>query len=363
LQNLNKNADSNSEKDDTFLNRLLKSKTTTSQPVAPALHGRDALFAQGLAVIYMGLISVLASGSGFALLFFPELAALSYDVFRRPLGAWARAPLLLILTPVTTAIVGVAVAKTLPFGLLAVLLAVGISIIIVHVLRSPIAPAISAGLLPVILHEDSWLYPPCILVGVVLLVGTSFIWQRYAVPRLPRTEATKREKADEATELIPRRRAWIPVLLAFVIVIVGLVQWTGLRLILFPPLVVIAYEMFGHPSVCPWARKPIRMPIACSLAAAGGAFFVISLGPGVLSTTLGMIWGILILHLFDLHVPPALAIALIPQIMHDLNYWYPISVAIGTSTLSACFIVYKSLLARHSRSQEAFDSVLDKSEL
>ena len=323
----------------------------TASPIAPALHGRYAMVARGMSVLYMGLISLLASASGVHLLFFPELAALAYDVFRRPLGAWARSPLLLVITPASTAVVGVLAAQTLPFGFVAVLLTVAVSIIIVHILRSPVAPAISAGLLPVILNVESWLYPPCIMVGAILLVGASSLWQRYAIPRLPRIEATARERQDEIVELVPRRRSWIPVHFVFVIAIMSLVHLTGLRLILFPPLLVIAYEMFGHPSVCPWARKPIRMPVACALAAAGGAFLVISLGPGVLSTTLGMIWGIFILQVFDLHVPPALAIALIPQIMDDPSYWYPVSVAIGTTALSLFFIIYRNRLVDFSRRQ------------
>lgn len=307
------------------------------------------MLAEGLAVGYMGLVSAIAAGSGFGLLFFPELAALSYDVFRRPRGAWARAPLLLALTPVATALVGVLVARMLPFGFASVLLAIGASIGVVHLLRSPVAPAISAGLLPVVLQVESWLYPPCILFGTSLLVGVSWVWQRYAVSRLPGMQATDQERADEMIELIPRRRTWMPVLLFFVIAVLALVQWTGLRFILFPPLVVIAYEMFGHPSVCPWAKKPIRMPLACCLAAAGGVFLVIWLGPGVTSTTLGLLWGILILRVFDLHVPPALAIALIPQIMAHPTYWYPVSVAIGTSALSVVFLAYRSLLWRFAR--------------
>ena len=98
------------------------------------------------------------------------------------------------------------------------------------------------------------------------------------------------------------------------------------------------------------------MPVACCLAAVGGIFFVIWLGPGVLSTTLGMIWGILILQIFDLHVPPALAITLIPQILDDPTYLYPVSVAIGTSTLSLFFLIYKRLLVDFSRRQKSIDS-------
>ncbi|MGZ0657490.1 HPP family protein [Coraliomargarita sp. W4R53] len=318
-------------------------KSTDS--ISPALHGRESVVAELLSVCFMAVIAAMSVISGCELIFFPELAALSYDVFQRPKGTWAMAPWLLALTPVATAIVGVLVATFLPFGFTSVLLAIAASILIVHLMRSPIAPAISAGLLPVVLHVDSWLYPPCILLGTVLLVIVLKLWQRYAVPRLPMLTPSVQEQADERVEWLPRRRTWMPVLLVFVVAMITLAQWTGLRLILFPPLIVIAYEMFGHPSVCPWAKKPIRMPLACCLAAAGGIFLVLTFGPGVLSTMLSMVWGILILRVFKLHVPPALAISLIPQIMENPNYWYPLSVAIGTVSLVFVFMVYKKMLS------------------
>lgn len=317
----------------------------STESIAPALHGRESIFAQCLSACFMTVIAALAVISRCELIFFPELAALSYDVFQRPKGTWAMAPVLLALTPVATAIVGVLVASLLPFGFTSVLLAIAASILIVHLMRSPIAPAISAGLLPVVLHVDSWLYPPCILLGTVLLVGMLKLWQRYAVPRLPALPPSAREKADDRVEWLPRRRSWMPVLLVFVVTMIAMAQWTGLRLILFPPLIVIAYEMFGHPSVCPWAQKPIRMPLACCLAAAGGIFLVLTFGPGVLSTATSMAWGILILRVFNLHVPPALAISLIPQIMEHPDYWYPLSVAIGTVSLFLVFVVYKKTLS------------------
>jgi hypothetical protein len=297
----------------------------------------------------MGVVSAVSIVSRCELLFFPELAALSYDVFQRPKGTWARVPLLLALTPVATATIGLFIAILLPFGFSSVLGAIAASILIVHLMRSPIAPSISAGLLPVVLHVDSWLYPPCILFGTVLLVLISFCWQRYAVPRLSLLKPSILEQAEEIVEWRPRRRSWMPVLLFFVVTMIALAQWTGLRLILFPPLIVIAYEMFGHPAVCPWAKKPIRMPLACSLAAAGGIFFVLILGGGILSTAFSMVWGILILRIFKLHVPPALTISLIPQIMENPNYWYPVSVAIGTISLSLFFFTYKkSISVLHS---------------
>ena len=107
------------------------------------------------AVAYIGGIASLAQATGVATVLFPELGALAHDVFTRPRGAWAKAPLLLVLTPVLTAVVGTLIARTMDYGLLSVLLTVGIALLVIRLLRSPIAPAISAGLLPVTLGVTS----------------------------------------------------------------------------------------------------------------------------------------------------------------------------------------------------------------
>jgi hypothetical protein len=62
-----------------------------------------------LALIDMGAIAFSAGKTGFSLLLFPELAALSHDVFARPRGKWASQPWQLVLTPTITAFFGLIV--------------------------------------------------------------------------------------------------------------------------------------------------------------------------------------------------------------------------------------------------------------
>jgi hypothetical protein len=45
--------------------------------------------AEVLVVSYMGIVAFAANLTGFYLLLFPELAALSHDVMTRPRGKWA----------------------------------------------------------------------------------------------------------------------------------------------------------------------------------------------------------------------------------------------------------------------------------
>lgn len=319
---------------------------------APILHGPLRFVAELLSLLYLGFIAAIASVTGAPYIFFPELGALAHDVFTRPRGAWASAPFFLALTPVATAVVGTVITTTMPFGYLSMLLIVGVSVAMVQVLRSPIAPAISAGVLPLVLELKSWWYALAILVGTALLALLSWAWRAHCIPRMPSVPASHREIVDDLVELTPRRWDWAPALLAVVVAGVFLVNMTGLRLILFPPLIVVAFEMFGHPSICPWARRPIRLPIACFLTAAGGFLAVHTFGPGVVTTMISLAFGIGVLRLFDLHVPPALAVALIPQVIDHPTWLYPVAITIGTLLVTITFFPYRWLLMRSAKARD-----------
>lgn len=294
-----------------------------------------------LALVYIAIIATIANVTGAFYIMFPELGALSHDVYTRPRGTWARAPVLLAITPVLTGLAGTIFTRTLPYGYVSVLLTVGAAVLIIEVLRSPVAPAISAGLLPLVVDIKSWWYAPGIMLGTFLLAGLSIAWKKYAAP----IETTPKEAIHDAIrdviEMPSSRYTWLTALMAFVAFGVLLVKLTGLRFILFPPLVVIGFEMLGHPEICPWARRPMGLPLACFLTAAGGLFFYHLFGVGPLTAACAMAWGILILRLFDLHVPPALAVALLPLVMDKPTVMYPVSVGIGTLAMTLWFLLYR----------------------
>jgi hypothetical protein len=131
-----------------------------------------------------------------------------------------------------------------------------------------------------------------------------------------------------------------------------------LRFILFPPLVVIGFEMFGHTAICPWAKKPMLLPVACFVTASGGLLLTQWLGVGPVSAACSMAWGSVALRLFDLHVPPALAVALLPQVMDSPTIAYPVSVGLGTLLMTLWFLLYQQfsskspLLGRFNRRDE-----------
>lgn len=296
--------------------------------------------AEALALIYIAVIAQTASATGAYYILFPELGALSYDVLGRPSGRWASAPIMLAVTPFLTGLVGTLVTRNLAYGFFSVLITVAAAVAIIVALRSPIAPAISAGLLPLVLDVSSWWYPPGILFGSTLLALISLPWKRYA-SRDKSWEEPPRAEQHQPDPLLP----WAIPLTTFVVVAVVAVRLTGLRFILFPPLVVIAYEMFRHPQSCPWSDKLLLLPIACFLCAAGGLFFHDTIPPALVAAAASMACGAVVLRILKLNIPPALAVALLPMVMTRPTIAYPLAVIIGTALAAGWFAAFSRWIA------------------
>jgi CBS-domain-containing membrane protein len=286
----------------------------------------------------MGAVALAAHLTGIYLLLFPELAALSHDVLTRPQGKWASQPWRIVLTPTLTAIVGLFVTRHTSYGAIAITLVVTASLFIIKLLRSAIGPAISAGALPMVLNEKSWTYPAAIFMGLVGLVATLWIWRRYGPPfDTPSNDSANDSRVIDDLEAYPDDRFWVVTLLTFVLLLGVPAQLTGLRFILFPPLIVMAYELFGHPEVPGWMARPALFPLVCVLTASVGVVGYHLFRSNVVGVMLTVLCSIAILRAFKVHMPPALAVGLLPFVMTAPNIRYPTSVGIGTVALTVCF--------------------------
>jgi nitrogen fixation-related uncharacterized protein len=300
------------------------------------------LSAEILVVAYMGVIGLAAHLTGIYLFLFPELAALSHDVLTRPRGKWASQPLRLILTPTLTAAVGLFITRHTSYGAIASAVIALLALVVIKLLRSAIGPAISAGVLPMVLGETSWLYPVSICAGLVGLVVLLWAFRRWgpsfeAASDFTSGGAARHSAAVEALEAIPHDRFWVLSLLAFVLVLGAAAQMTGLRFILFPPLIVMAYEIFGHPEVPGWMARPIFFPFVCFLTASIGLFAVHLIHASFVAVMVTTLFSIAVLRAFRVHMPPALAVGLLPFVMTAPNIWYPVSVGLGTIALMLSF--------------------------
>ena len=222
--------------------------------------------AETLVIAFIGAVAWTAHSTGIALLLFPELAALSHDVITRPRGKWANQPWRLVLTPTVTAIIGLYLTRHLSYGALNIALIVALSLICIKLMKSTIALEFRWRS-PHGLGERSWLYPCAIFLGLALLVIVLLLWRRFGVrnDHPTRSEAEHSELVD-ALEAPPHDRFWSIGLMTFVLILGAAAQITGLRFLLFPPLIVMAYELFGHPEIPGWMKHPCSFPSSvCSL--------------------------------------------------------------------------------------------------
>ena len=244
----------------------------------------------------------------------------------------------LIVTPALTAVIGTVVTRHLPFSGLSVLLTAGLSAVAIAGLRSSIAPAMSAGVLSLVLGVKSWMYPPSIILALTALGAISVLWRRYHAAE---SHLNASGDVDEILESPPRGRYWHVTLLLFVAATAELARISGIRFILFPPLVTMAYEMFGHPETCPWTKRPASLPISCFLVALGGLLASRALGAGFGAAVISIAFGVLVLRVFDLHIPPALAVGLLPSVMSTPSLKFPFAVFAGTLALTGSFLLYR----------------------
>ena len=113
------------------------------------------------------------------------------------------------------------------------------------------------------------------------------------------------------------------------------------RMLSTGPLVVIAFETFRHRFDQPWAGRLKRVPLACLLTAAGGLLCVRTLGVSPQAAALSVVWSIAVLRVLRLHVPPALAVGLLPMVMSAPSLLYPVAVALGTLILVGGFALFR----------------------
>jgi hypothetical protein len=144
-------------------------------------------------------------------------------------------------------------------------------------------------------------------------------------------------------ESAPHDRFWVVTLLIFVLLLGVPAQLTGLRFILFPPLIVMAYELFGHPEIPGWMECPALFPLVCVLTACVGVVACHLCRSSAIGVMLTVLCSIAILRAFKVHMPPALAVGLLPFVMTAPNMRYALSVGIGTVALTLCFCCRGSL--------------------
>jgi hypothetical protein len=293
--------------------------------------------------VFIGLITAIAKATGQAYVLFPELGALAWVIFTDPKGPWATSPRLLMLTPFLTALLGVAITRSMPYGPLSLGFDVVGCLLIIRGLRSPIVPAISAGVLPLALGIHDWAYPVSILVGTGGLALLSQ-WRARRLAPAPTASSPTAEGSPTAldriessfamTPTVPLRR-WAGALAVFLALGLVFVKIWDSPLVLFPPLLVIAYDMLALPHHSPWLGRGGAMMVVGTGAAWAGYGLVAAFGVVPWAACLAVLITLGLLRLARLTCPPCLGLALLPFVITHPNGAYPWQALTGMACLVA----------------------------
>ncbi|KRH79102.1 HPP family protein [Ferrovum sp. JA12] len=278
--------------------------------------------------------------TGISVIVFPELGAIAYGVLSKPQGSWAKQPVLLVLTPTLAALIGVIIERYWGYSPLSVSLSIALALLVIVLLRSPIVPALAAGYLPVILGEDSFAYPIAVCVTISLLVLILIVLRPFYKPQLmdlPHQSVEELLKIDHVGLLS---------FIVFVLLMQVMVYFSGLKFILFPPLVVVSYEILTKPAHCPWAKQLIQLLFLTLAMVAVGLVSLHILGNHSPAILLTMVTGIVICRMVNMYLPPAMAIGLLPFVAPHPDSQLLISTAIGISIFIAYYFLYNHFVRK-----------------
>lgn len=268
---------------------------------------------------------------------FPEMAALCIGLWIVDKRVWVINKWRMFFLMTLGAIAGVCVVRYCPFPLLVNLsLAFGFAAVCLMITRTTLIPLISACMLPVLLHTESWIYP--ITVGAlsfVVMLGQGIMEKKNIRKKIPYARLAHNRK-EEALR-------WLT-LLGTILLIASLPVYTSHLYCILPPLIVTYVEFAS--SKAGFLNRPVQTFLLLVTAAILGAAFQ-GLLHGYLhlpEMAVAFCLFICIFFLFEWsgkYFAPAGAVALIPMIIPEEDlFWFPLQIAVG----AAVFITTAMLL-------------------
>ncbi|HUW79935.1 MAG TPA: hypothetical protein VMV54_03460 [Acidocella sp.] len=286
------------------------------------------LHAPVIVCVFIAAMAALGQWVRFPYLLFPELAALAYGVLTNPYGEWARARWHLFATPVIAALIGTILSRYFGFGFIQICLSLSATIFCLSWFRSPIIPAISAGLLPVVLGIRAFSYPLSVGIAILMLIVLSKI----------SNSSTKTETyQSKAWQAYPRHGLYRYA--AFIVSLAAISCLPGWRLILFPPLAVIAFDRLVLGTDHLWHGQVPVLFVIGTLNTGIAALLVSGWGATPLTVGASVAAGIMLLRAFRSSVAPVLAIGLLPFVTHRGDVQIVAAIGLGLAALSAAAIL------------------------
>lgn len=288
-----------------------------------------------LAVLLVVIMCVISEYIGEKELMFPEVSALVISAWLTKKSTSQTKSLHFWLSPTLAAVTGLVILKLFPYSPL--LMIAGAFILVAMQLtfiNSEIYPALSAAILPILLHTESWYYPlsVCIFTGIIAC-GRKIIYIS------SKKESGTIEKSYKKISKLQFNSSnliqWVALLIC-VLLVSALALYFHWNYIVAPPLIVTFVELAKRNGKT--RHNIVLIFISLVLAAFLGVicFYLICHVlhlPVWISAGLSVTCVLITFYFLDFSWPPTAAIATLPVLVPTESLWlYPFEV------LTGCFI-------------------------
>jgi hypothetical protein len=263
----------------------------------------------------------LASALGTHAIIFPEGAALAMGIWVVGLAGWSASRWRVALLPALFAAVGILLLRLGLAPATTAILAVSLALLGLQALGTRLAPALSAGVLPIVFDVRAWSYPVAVL-AISLVIAAGMAWRHAILAPAP----------PEGV----RRYAWRTLAGAWLVITLWILAggaWLALASVaLAPPLFVSALEWLARGTLtAPEGARRWALLVGAGLAGSGA----VALVPHAwLAGALAIVATIALMRLLATPHPPALAIALIAQILDaSTPLAFTLAIAAGAGAL------------------------------
>ena len=314
---------------------------------------QSGLIKQLLTVGFLTGMVFVSEKTGQEAVLFPEILALLTGMWVTPRMPWKVRRWEIPVMMTVCAVWGIVISRYLPAP---TAVKMGIAFLgaaaALLLTRSTLLPILSACILPILIGEQSWLYPIAVAVMTVLLaLGQAFL-EHVGL----RTAQKPLRWSWNAHEEIVRWSILILVTTGIAAVAIAL----GFPCVVAPPLIVLLSELSFPDS--PVAKKGLNVALVTILCACIGAAcrwgLQMQLGlPLWLAACAAAAGALMVFSALRLPFPPAGALSILPMLLPStLIPTYPLQVAVGSALLLLTAKLVRSILtlqkggARHAAS-------------
>lgn len=298
---------------------------------------KKTFFIKNLMAVVFGTLMVLMSELlHTSAILFPEILALLTGMWVMPRMPWrverGQIPVLMTLC----AVWGVILSRwsPLPTAMTVGIAFLGAALLLMAV-RSTLLPVLSACILPVLLREQSWVYPAAVLLMTLLLCLGQLLLERFGLRSPQPAEVWSWNSREEAFR-------W-PVAIGTVTVLAAVGVTLGVPCVAAPPLAVLLSELsFKESPAAPHSLQIWVVTVCCAVAGAL-ARWLLCIQLGLPLTAAALAASSIAMVLFAMlrrPFPPSAALALLPLLLpEELLPTYPLQVIIGTTVcvlVAAC---------------------------